>query len=58
MTEYLYFQSIVQYRIKLPDGRPEVVKRYTTAIKGAQNFKAKKKKVEQVKAEVQEEIEI
>lgn len=38
MTEYLYFQSLVQYRIPLVEGKlgtPEVTSKFTTEVKGS-----------------------
>ena len=34
MTEYLYFQTIVQFRIPVDGGSPEVLKKFTTEMKG------------------------
>lgn len=34
MTDYLYFQSIVQYRVPVDGGTPEVTKKFTREIKG------------------------
>ena len=34
MSEYVYFQSIVQYRVPIDGGNPEVLKKFTTEIKG------------------------
>jgi len=47
MTEYIYQQTILQYRIPLLDngklGNPEIIKKFTTDIKGAGQYKKKKK---------------
>lgn len=58
MTEYLYFQSLVQYRVPLLPGgsigQPEVTKKFTVPIKEAKKFNASKKVVKPVSAEVGE----
>ena len=47
MVEYIYQQTILQYRIPiLPNGKlgnPEIIKKFTTDIKGASQYKKKKK---------------
>jgi hypothetical protein len=43
MTDFLTFQSIVQYRVRVNDdgtiGSPEIMSKFTTAIKGSQHHK-------------------
>lgn len=57
MTDYLYFQSLVQYRIPVINGvagNPEVLKKFTSPIKGTQGQTRKVKKVDLVVEEVGE----
>lgn len=53
MTDFLYFQTVVQFRVPVTDdgrlGDPEIVKRFTSPYNGAQ--KAVKKKVPKKKQE-------
>ena len=60
MTEFLTFQSIVQYRQAiLEDGRlgtPEILKKFTTEIKGT--HKQVKRKPRELTVEKSEVIEI
>jgi len=64
MAEDLYFQSIVQYRVKVNDdgtiGNPEIMKKFTTPVKGAQTYnkpkKAPKKVVELKGGKTEEEF--
>lgn len=44
MTEYLYFQTIVQFRVPVDGGNPEVIKKFTTEIRGKNPMKKKKHK--------------
>ena len=41
--EYLYFQTIVQFRIPLEGGSPEVLKKFTTEMKGKHPKKKEKR---------------
>jgi hypothetical protein len=58
MVKYLYFQSIVQYRVPVSDsgtiGEPEIIKKFTTPVKGAQERVAPKKEVKALDVEVKE----
>lgn len=46
MTEFLEFQSIVQFRVPVKEdgtmGDPQILKKFTTAMKGAQHKNVKK----------------
>lgn len=55
MTEFLYFQSLVQYRIPVIDGKlgtPEVTSKFTTEVKG--NHKKVKSKPKEILLETNE----
>ena len=41
--EYLYFQTIVQFRVPLEGGSPEVLKKFTTEMKGKHPKKKEKR---------------
>ncbi len=47
MSEFLEFQSLVQFRIPVKEdgslGEPQILKKFTTAIKGTQHKKVQKK---------------
>jgi hypothetical protein len=62
MTKYEYFQSIVQYRQPVLEdgklGRIQVMKTFTTAIKGTQNNRVKKSKPKEIRLEETETIEL
>jgi hypothetical protein len=61
MTKYIYQQTILQYRIPIKEdgklGHPEIVKKFTTDIKGASQYKKKKKKVKELTTDSIEEVE-
>jgi hypothetical protein len=52
---FLFFQSIVQYRIPLNEdgtlGNPEITNKFTTAVKGAKEYNKKKPKKIELEAE-------
>ncbi len=62
MPSFLYFQSLVQYRIPVNTdgtlGNPEITRKFTTAVKGAQGFNKAKKKTINLETEQAESIEI
>ena len=41
MTEFLYFQTVIQFRVPTDGGKPEVLKRFTSPFKGSQNLTKK-----------------
>jgi hypothetical protein len=57
MVKYLYFQSLVQYRIPLNEdgttGNPEITRKFTSEMKGTQDYSVGKQKA---KAKVQQEL--
>lgn len=59
---FLYFQSLVQYRVPInPDGtlgEPQIIKKFTTAVKGAQDSVKKKVKPQDLLADISETIEL
>lgn len=63
MTNYLYFQSMVQYRVPIKEdgslGHPEILKKFTSPIKGSQeNYTRKndKKVIKQTHEKKQQEL--
>lgn len=62
MTDFLYFQSIVQYRVKLNEdgtiGNPEIIKKFTSPIKGAKSYNKKKKQPTMLAIGEIEEVEL
>lgn len=60
MVEFLEFQSIVQFRVPVsPDGKlgdPQVTKKWTSPIRGAQHKVVKKEHVEITATPTEEEL--
>lgn len=60
MTSFMYFQSLVQYRVPIKDdgtlGTPEVTSKFTTEVKGS--HKKVKKESKQITIESVETEEI
>lgn len=54
MTNFLYFQSIVQYRVPVNDdgtlGTPQITQKFTSPIKGAKEFNRPKKVIKDLQA--------
>ena len=58
MSKFLYFQSIVQYRINTDTQQVEIVKKFTSPIKGAKEYNKKKVVPKLFKEQETEEFEI
>ena len=63
MSKYAYYQTVVQYRLPIAEdgklGHPEIVKRFTTEIKGTQSSYVKKtdpKVIKQKQEEKQQQM--
>jgi hypothetical protein len=58
MVEFIYQQVILQFRIPIGEdgklGHPEIVKKFTSDIKGAQEYKMKNPQYKQKEQELQE----
>lgn len=57
--EFIYFQSIVQYRVPINNGvagRPEVLKTFTTAINDTK--RRVKPQPQELKVEIGEQVEL
>lgn len=62
MAEFLYFQTLVQFRVPVnPDGtlgEPQVTKKFTVPVKGAQDKVARKSKPQELLADIGETVEL
>lgn len=62
MRDFLYFQSLVQYRIPVNDdgtlGNPEIIRKFTSPVKGAKTYNKSKPKTKELKAQEYQSIEI
>lgn len=62
MEDFLYFQSIVQYRVPVNKdgtlGNPEITKKFTSPVKGAKGYNKKKPKQKELFSDGVEEVEL
>lgn len=56
MTEYLNFQTIIQFRIPVGGGQPEVLKKFTTEFSGSHAVAKKVPKKAEFGGVINEEV--